>query len=440
MIIDVIWGILSATVDMFLEMAPYLLLGLFFVGILHLFFTKDLIVRHVGANNFSSVLKAALLGVPLPLCSCGVIPSAVFMAKNGASRGAVISFLISTPQTGIDSMIATYGMLGWVFAIFRPIAAFIMGIIGGISALIFIKDEKVSMPAQKLAIERINPADVIDDDGCGLPEQDHKQLTIKQKAQTMFRYSFVEFLDDISAQFFVGLIISGLIAYFIPAEFFANTSISNGLPGMLLMILIGIPMYVCATASIPIAVTLMMKGFSPGVAFAFLAAGPATNAASLSILIKALGKKTTILFVAVIAILSLIMGLLLDEIFKLLGINEHMLMSHMHHTHNIGDEKFQLILGIIFFILLMMSFYRKYLSNKFKRKVDAMPHTFMQKFSIEGMTCNHCVMNVKKAIENVKGVDKVEVKLSDNMAYVEGEYNPEDIKKSVEAVGYRVAN
>lgn len=292
MIIDVIWGILSATVDMFLEMAPYLLLGLFFVGILHLFFTKELIVRHVGANNFSSVLKAALLGVPLPLCSCGVIPSAVFMAKNGASRGAVISFLISTPQTGIDSIIATYGMLGWVFAIFRPIAAFIMGIIGGISALIFIKDDRVSMTTQKLAIERINSTDGIDDDGCGLPEIDHKKLTIKQKARTMFRYSFVEFLDDISGQFFVGLIISGLIAYFIPAEFFANTSISNGLPGMLLMILIGIPMYVCATASIPIAVTLMMKGFSPGVAFAFLAAGPATNAASLSILIKALGKKT----------------------------------------------------------------------------------------------------------------------------------------------------
>ncbi|MFP4526940.1 MAG: permease, partial [Candidatus Kapaibacterium sp.] len=124
-------GLLLEILDLFIEMSPYIFIGLVFVGILHIYFKKDLVVRHIGKNNLASVIKSSIFGVPLPLCSCGVVPTSVYMARNGASKGSVVSFLTSTPQTGIDSIIATYGLMGWIFAIFRPVAAFMMGIIGG---------------------------------------------------------------------------------------------------------------------------------------------------------------------------------------------------------------------------------------------------------------------------------------------------------------------
>jgi copper chaperone CopZ len=204
---------------------------------------------------------------------------------------------------------------------------------------------------------------------------------------------------------------------------------------MLVLIVISIPMYVCATASIPIAVSLMLKGFSPGVAFVFLAAGPATNAASLSMIAKVLGKKTTAAYVLMIAFLSIMFGLLLDWIFSLLAVDPLSQISAGAHQMQ-HFSPFQWIVSGIFLILLMMSVYRRFIQPRINR--DKIVFGKKQKILIEGMTCNHCVMNVRKAIEATPGVDTVEVVLPDNLAYVEGDYNFDELKKNVEEMGYKV--
>ncbi|TAL68062.1 MAG: hypothetical protein EPN82_11720 [Bacteroidetes bacterium] len=421
--------ILKESVSLFLEMAPYLMLGLVFVALLNFFFTKEIIAKHVGKDNFWSIFKAAIFGVPLPLCSCGVIPSTVYMAKNGASKGATISFLISTPQTGIDSIIATYGMMGWVFAIYRPIVALIMGILGG---------SVVKLVNSKDKIDTLKPIPVKELELNAQSESAGKRLANKLK--DTLRYAFIEFPEDIVTQFIVGVFIAGLIAFLIPDNFFSSSGISDGILGMIIMMAIGIPMYVCATASIPIAVTLMIKGLSPGVAFVFLVTGPATNAASLAIITNTLGKKVAATYLTVIALSSIAFGYLLNFFFGVLKIEPAAYINAMHMNHNHGDADdywLKLTTGIILLGLLLIAFYRKYLMNKIGKKIMLIPES--TKVQIEGMTCNHCVMNVKKAITSVNGVTEVDVSLSDNAAFVKGDFKMDDIKSAVAEVGYRVA-
>jgi uncharacterized membrane protein YraQ (UPF0718 family)/copper chaperone CopZ len=421
--------ILKESVSLFLEMAPYLMLGLVFVALLNFFFTKDLIAKHVGKDNYWSIVKASLFGVPLPLCSCGVIPSTVYMAKNGASKGATISFLISTPQTGIDSIIATYGMMGWVFAIYRPIIALIMGVLGG---------SVIKLVNSKDKIDTIKPIPV---SAFELVSQSQSSVTpLTKRIKDTLRYAFIEFPEDIATQFIVGVIIAGLIAFLIPDNFFSSSMISDGIVGMLIMMAIGIPMYVCATASIPIAVTLMMKGLSPGVAFVFLVTGPATNAASIAIIINTLGKKVAVTYLIVIGLSSIIFGYLLNFIFDFLKIDSTAYINSLHMSHNHGDTDsywLKLTTGIILLGLLLFALYRKYLMNKLGKKT--MPINESTKINIEGMNCNHCVMNVKKAITGVNGVTEVDVSLSDNAAFVKGDFNMDELKTAVEEVGYKVA-
>lgn len=407
-------------------MAPYLMLGLIFVAILNIFFNKDLIARQIGKNNFLSIIKASLFGVPLPLCSCGVVPSTIYLAKNGASKGSVISFLISTPQTGIDSIIATYGILGPIFAIFRPISAFLMGILGGTIVRAF----------DKKNVYNDSNNDKFRFDSKKSEQQQLNKSTFTSKLSTTLKYAFVEFIDDISTQFFIGLIIAGLISYVVPNNFFANTGVNSGILGMLLMILVGIPMYVCATASIPIALTLINIGFSPGVAFVFLVVGPATNAASLIILNKVLGKKTILIYLLTISILAIIFGYLLDAIFYLLG-NPLITSIHTHYLNHVQFSLFQIVISSVFAMLLVASFYRK-LKPKFVKTIKKDTDMNKYKVIIQGMSCNHCVMNVKNTIAKLDGVKNVEVVLAENAAYIEGNYNKEDLKKAIEDIGYKV--
>ena len=425
--------ILKEIFFLFLEMSPYLLIGLTFVGILNLWITKDLVAKYIGKNNFWSVIKAALFGVPLPLCSCGVVPSAVYMSKNGASKSSVVSFLISTPQTGIDSIIATYGMMGWVFAIYRPIAALFMGVLGG-TVINFMKSDH-SDPEKKIDFAEYKSEGDSCDDGCCDDDCESEEKEKSNKFKKFFNYSFVEFLDDISVQFAVGLIISGLIAYFIPSGFFENSSVNNGIIGMLLMIAVGVPMYICATASIPIAVTLMLKGFSPGVAFVFLSVGPATNAASLTILTNVLGKKITTLYVVMISISAIGFGLLLDKIFELFGVNQNQILQHIHEHGGFISEELKWILGAVFGILLIASLYRKLILSKIKSKEMKMES---QTIKVGGMSCNHCVMNVKKAIGSVEGVTEVDVNLEQGEAYIKGDFDMTNIENAITEQGYQV--
>jgi hypothetical protein len=289
------WSVLS-------EMSPYLLFGFFVAGLLGAFINAKLVERHLGGSGFWQVFKASLFGVPLPLCSCGVIPVSMSLHKHGASKGATISFLLSTPQTGVDSILVTYGMMGPIFAIFRPVAAFITGLIGG-TAVNLLEGHRF-LPAQE---EKESCTDVCCSHG---------------KKQNRFiyamKYGFVTLPADIGKPMVVGILIAALISALVPDDFFANTlAVSGGgIIAMLVMMVLGIPVYVCATASVPIAVALIAKGLNPGAALVFLMTGPATNAAALAILWSQLGPRTAITYLLTVAGCALAGGIVLEAIFR----------------------------------------------------------------------------------------------------------------------------
>jgi len=430
-------GALQSIFYMFVEMAPYIVLGLSFVAILNIIVTKDWVSKNLGKRSVWTTIKAALLGIPLPLCSCGVIPTAIYMNDNKASKGSVVSFLISTPQTGVDSIIATYGMMGPVFAIYRPIAALLMGIFGGLFALFAENQERKRNPInpKNISFAQIQPMEL-------------KIETTQEKIKRTLRYAFIEFVDDIALRFIFGVIVAGLIAYFVPANFFAEMGLGTGLVGMLILIAISAPMYICATASIPIAVALMAKGFSPGAAFVFLAAGPATSIASFAILSKALGKQLTIFYVGVIVVLSIVFGYILDFIFYFFNLNVMDVLAisgHSHHNHaGEGISFLPMIVSqgfaVLFAVLLLGSIYRKYIKHhiiKFTQKSKEIEG--MDKINISGMTCNHCVANVTKAIQSISGIEKYEVDLNQGLAMIKGTYDKNALKEAIEKAGYDVA-
>lgn len=403
---------------LYVEMAPYLFFGVLFVGVLNLVVNRDQITRHVGRNDFWSLTKAALFGIPLPLCSCGVIPTAAYMSRNGASSGSTVSFLISTPQTGIDSIFATYGMMGPIYAIYRPIAALFMGVFGGSAVKIFSKDQK---PSEKIP------------QACGIDEKPNKP-TFFERVKSSLKYSFVEFLDDIALHFVIGIIIAGLISYLIPEGYFLGTAASSGILGMLIMIVAGAPMYICATASIPLAVSFMSAGFSPGAAFVFLAVGPATNAASFSVLVKTIGKRNSIIYVGSMIVSAIIAGLILDKIFNYIGVTPHEIVKHAHES-SILTHEVKLVAAAIFLILILASIYRKYISGKIIGRKKMQSSEFA-KMKIEGMTCKHCSATVKKAIESVDGVEEAEIDLDAKTAYIKGDYDEKAVIDAVKAAGY----
>lgn len=413
---------------LFIEMAPYLVIGLAFVAILNIYMTKEFVKKQIGKDSIWSIFKAALFGVPLPLCSCGVIPTTVYMADSKASKGAVTSFLISTPQTGIDSIIATYGMMGPVFGIFRPISALIMGILGGLFINVTNK-EKAKPEKKKLSLDVITAPPKMVDGKANIP--------FSKKAKASLKYAFADFLDDIVVEFLIGLVIAGAITYFLPTEFLEGTGLKSGILGMIVMILIGVPMYVCATASIPIAVSLILKGFSPGVAFVFLAVGPATNAASIGILSKSLGKKLVSYYLFAMIIMSIGFGYLLDFVFNYLEINpQKQLATHAHHEHSgLIPYEIQIVLAAIFTILVVSSLYRKYGSIYFKRDKAIDNRNYV---IVEGMTCNHCVATVTDSLTKVNGIDNVEVDLSSGKAFYSGNIDKSVINEAIESCGYNV--
>jgi len=297
-----IWGTLC-------EMAPYLLFGFLVAGLLSVFVNPETVERHLGGRGIWPVIKASLLGVPLPLCSCGVIPVAASLRRHGASRGATTAFLLSTPQTGVDSIVVTYSLMGGLFALIRPIAALITGLVGG-----WLVDALAGHDRGKNAAMDL-PAPCME--ACCAPSaQRQNRLT------QALCYGFVTLPRDIGKALMVGLIVSGVIAAFVPDDFFTGI-FSTGIVGMLIMMAVGIPLYVCATGSVPVAAALMMKGVSPGMALVFLMTGPATNAATLAIVWNVLGKKTAVIYLLSVAVCALSFGLLLDYVFRVAGLPGH---------------------------------------------------------------------------------------------------------------------
>ncbi len=331
------------------EMSPFLLLGFLFAGILHVFVPSMVYSRYLSGHSFRSVFYAALFGVPLPLCSCGVLPTAMGLRKEGASKGATVSFLIATPETGVDSIAATYSLMGLPFAIVRPITAFMTSLFAGTVINTFDKEE--------------TPCSVkeTDEPHCHCHhDTDTSELSFVGKIKEALRYAFVDMMEDIGKWLVVGLLVAGLITVFVPNEFFEIFK-GNTLLSMLLVLCIAIPMYICATGSIPIAVALIMKGLTPGAALVLLMAGPACNVASLLVINKFLGRRTLLLYLLSIILGAVAAGVIIDQLPSEWFMPTLMKAADCHEHE--GFSWFNITCTVILAILLLNALYRHYMTG-----------------------------------------------------------------------------
>ncbi|NLW83407.1 MAG: permease [Phycisphaerae bacterium] len=327
------------------EMAPYLLLGFLVAGLLSVCISPNAIERHLGKRGFWSIFKASTFGIPLPLCSCGVIPLSMSLHKHGASKGATTSFLLATPQTNVYSFLVTYSLLGPVMAIFRPLAALTTGLLGGGLAEIFDKAPSASVEQT----ESQNPV--------GSPPQRHWLIRA-------LRHGFVVLPTDIGRSMLAGLVIAALMSAVLPDDFFASyLAGGGGLVAMLVMLVVGIPIYACSTASVPVAVQMIAKGLSPGAAMVFLIAGPTANAASLSTLWSTLGKRSTAAYLISIAVCSLATGFIIDQFVFAGGYNP----DHLSHGETL-PMGLSSVMTTGMLAVLGFGIFRKYTQTKAKKQ------------------------------------------------------------------------
>jgi uncharacterized membrane protein YraQ (UPF0718 family) len=313
------------------EMAPYLLLGFLMAGVLSVIVSQEFVERHLGRRGLWQVIKAALLGVPLPLCSCGVIPVAVSLHRHGAGKGATLSFLASTPQTGLDSIMVTHALLGPVFVVFRIVTAFVSGIAAGV--VVELRGGRAdgadgATPAPRCA--------------CCHGPQPHGRV------RRALAYGFLTLPREIGRAMLLGILISGLLSAVVPENFFADR-LGTGLGAMLLLMLAGIPMYVCSAGSVPIALALIRMGISPGAALVFLVTGPATNAATIATVWKVLGRWSAGVYLATIAVSALAAGLVMDALVTPTAVQA---AAHVHAGHATPAKS---IMAVILLVMLAPS-------------------------------------------------------------------------------------
>jgi hypothetical protein len=396
------------------EMAPYLLFGFLFAGMLRVFMKNETVGKMLKENNFKSILNATLLGIPLPLCSCGVIPAGLSFRKNGASKGSTVSFLISTPQTGVDSILATYSLLGLPFALLRPFVALITGITGGVVTNIFNKEKEIKDHVTKEVTEKKGFAENI---------------------KEIFKYGFIELIQDISKWLIIGLLLAALMSVAIPDDFFVQY-INKPWLNMLLVLAVSVPLYICATGSIPIAAVLMMKGLSPGAALVFLMAGPATNIATITVLANTLGKKTTAIYLSTIIAGALIFGYLTDAFLPSAWFT---MTNHNHGDHHMLPEWLSTASAIALVLLIINGIIiRTIKKNEDKmKKAEFESLANIKKYKVEGMTCKNCKAHVEREVNSLQGVKEAIADYESGELIVTGDgLNDEKIKESVEKAGY----
>ncbi len=364
---------IEALFDLSNEMAIYILFGLIFAGILHELVPESLVTKHLGKENVWSVIKSTVFGIPLPICSCGVIPLATSIKKSGASKGATLSFLISTPITGVDSIMATYGIFGWIFTLYRAITSMIIAMVAGILTNIFDKEEigetsvstqtkaKFSLNSPKATSFGLAPQASKEEEGsCCSSENRCCATTTKENfVIRVFNYAFGTLLKEIAKPLFWGLIIGALITVAIPSNL-SEVLVEYAWLSYLIVILIAVPMYVCATASLPIAAGLMLSGVSAGAAFVFLSAGPATNTVTIGVVKKMLGTRSLYIYLGSIIVGSIIFGLGLDYLFSASDIDPK---SLVHLGEHVG------VLAIVSSIILW-AFIAWHLLNPYFRKMQ----------------------------------------------------------------------
>ncbi len=410
------------------RMAPYLLFGFLMAGLISVFLSARWVERNLGGRGLAPVLKAVLLGIPLPLCSCSVIPVTASIRNHGAARGATTGFLLATPQTGVDSIAATWGMLGPVFAVFRALVALITGCVGG-TIVSIVEPETAAERREKHA------EDAECTDECG-EAQDTEARWVRA-----LRYGYITLPRDIGKSLAVGILVAGLIAALVPQGLFIEY-LGGGFLAMLVMMAAGIPIYVCATASIPIAMGFIHLGASPGAALAFLVAGPATNAATVATVFKVLGKRTAAVYLGTVAVGALAAGLGFDAALRVLG-TWGMHMEHM--THHMTIAWWQHLAAVILIVTIAASFWR---GKKISRPLETIALAGAEgadngaiQLRIKGMTCEHCSESVARGLRQTPGVSSAEVYLETGEAIVRGEnLDPAALAEIVRQAGYDVAS
>lgn len=392
------------------QMSPYILLGFIIAGVLHVFVDPSTMTRHLSGNGWRPVVKAALFGIPLPLCSCGVLPTAVSLRRQGASKAASTSFLIATPQTGVDSIAATYSLLGLPFAVIRPVAALAGAFAGG------------------MAVGRFAP----DGDGeasSGSVAADERPSGFGAKVLASVKYGLVDMVASVGKWLVTGLVVAALITVFVPDSLFTGLS-RYPLLAMLAVVLVAVPMYICATGSIPVALSLMMKGLSPGIAFVMLMAGPAANFASIMILSRTQGRRATAIYVGSVVATAIVFGLLIDLLLprSWFAVGQYSPEAACHVTFGLFDT----LCSVLLVALLVYAGIKGRISHNHQHNTTDMT----REYKIEGMACPHCKATVEKALNSLDGVESVEVSLADGKAVVTGEADPAKVAEAIRLAGF----
>ena len=511
---NIVFEFIREFITLFSEMAPFLLLGFLLAGILHVWVPNHLYVPKIAKSNFASVLWAALFGVPLPICSCGVIPTSIAIRKEGASKGASVSFLISTPATGVDSILATYSLLGLPFAILRPVAAFVTALFGGVLTNFATRGEVVeNAVAEKHSDSATKHEhhnhehhhhdhddycecggdkhehceccdhDDCDDDHCECGDYEHgccccgnhdtHDATFVEKVKETFRYGLVNMVGDVSKWLMIGLVLGALISAFVPNELFLALR-ENPILCMVCVLLLAMPMYTCATGSIPLALALVAKGITPGAALVLLMAGPATSIASMLVVGKAFGKRTLVAYLFSIAFGAMFFGFIVDTFFMDTFLSAMLPQDsaecHDHEALGVFDY---ICAGLLAAFMIYAKFAHKGCDGhcgcgcgcgESCKCADSCEHDHdhcecehhhhdastssatlhnehvSKTYRVNGMNCSHCKACVEKAVRPLDGVVFAEADVSSKSLHVE--WHDEDdidenaLKIAVEEAGF----
>ncbi len=395
--------------QVFLDLSPSLLLGLLMAGLLHAYLPKGLVHRGMSRPNLASALRASLIGVPMPLCSCGVVPAALALKNEGASKGATTSFLISTPQTGVDSLLVSAAFLGWPFALFKLAAAFVTGLVGGSLVNRFTRHEP-----------QLPLGDAADGDRA------------ESRPPKVIRYAVYDLLGAIDLWILAGVVAAALITTLVPTDYFSDQAWATGIVGMLVVLSISLPLYVCTTGSVPIAASLIAAGMPAGSALVFLMAGPATNVATIGAVYRALGGRVLTIYLGTVVVMSIGLGLGFDFILGDVGQGAPV---HVHGgTDWLGLGSAALVIGLMSYLSARRI--QRRIREKTTLEAAGAGDLLMK---VEGMTCQHCVARVKNTLEGCEGVEEAAPSLSSGMVRIRGKrLDAGFLAAAVEKAGYKV--
>jgi uncharacterized membrane protein YraQ (UPF0718 family)/copper chaperone CopZ len=428
-------SILVASWAMLVEMAPYLLLGFTVAGLLSVMISPRWVERHLGNRGLGQIFKASLFGVPLPLCSCGVIPVGASLRQHGAGKGATTAFLLSTPQTGVDSIAVTYALLGPFLAVVRPVAALLTGFLGGGLVYAFDRNDDDKPVAEAPGEACSSGSDCCEDETA--PE--------KKTLGDGLYYGLVVLPRDIGRALIIGVLLSGVISALVEPQALEGT-LGGGIWPMLAAMAVGIPLYVCATASTPIALSLIYAGLSPGAALVFLITGPATNAATVTTLWRVLGKKSVVIFLLTVAIGALATGLVVDALVASDFVGASAMIpaagivtsDHEHHGEE-GGIGWWFGRGSAIALILLMTNALWPQPQPMGRGDLEMRNIETMELTVNGMRCNGCVESVTRAISECEGVEESTVDLAAGRARISGSgFDRSLLVEAVRSLGFEV--